>query len=197
MDDELYGLWSRFEPGARILVLSDSCHSGSVTRLIPQYERVLSDPALTEPFGLPTMRGGRGAPPASAAPAGGPEVADDVAALQGTRRMPPSVERATETQNEQLYREIQDRSPNGDRAAEGATVLLLSGCQDSQLSSDGPRNGLFTHTLLKVWEGGRFQYGYRTFHKRIQENMPIYQQPNYFVVGLPNPAFQRQVPFTI
>ena len=32
LDDELYQLWARFPSGVRIAVLSDSCHSGSVTR---------------------------------------------------------------------------------------------------------------------------------------------------------------------
>jgi hypothetical protein len=32
LDDELYALWGRFQPDVRICVISDSCHSGSVTR---------------------------------------------------------------------------------------------------------------------------------------------------------------------
>ena len=32
LDDELYALWAQFNPGVRVFVLSDSCHSGSVLR---------------------------------------------------------------------------------------------------------------------------------------------------------------------
>jgi len=35
IDDELYVLWAKFKAGVRILVLSDSCHSGSVVRALP------------------------------------------------------------------------------------------------------------------------------------------------------------------
>ena len=77
------------------------------------------------------------------------------------------------------------------------TVRLISGCQDDQLSSDGTFNGLFTATLLKVWNNGKFDGDYTAFHGEIIKRMPAIQQPNHFVIGPPAPAFDRQRPFDI
>jgi hypothetical protein len=165
IDDELYALWGAFQSGVRIIMLSDSCHSGSVARLIPMYA------------GFPN--------------------AVDVAPPPGYRGIPTDVARRTYQANKDQYQAIQTSHPAGEKVAIGASVLLISGCQDHQLSSDGLMNGLFTATLKEVWKNGAFGGGYTPFYKAILRKMPPYQTPNLFKVGMPNMDFERQKPFTI
>ena len=93
--------------------------------------------------------------------------------------------------------EIQKSLPPFDKANIGASVILTSGCQDNQTSLDGDKNGLFTQTLLKVWNNGGFSSGYATFRKRIARQMPPWQSPNLFIVGSPDQTFASQTPFTV
>jgi hypothetical protein len=50
VDDELYAVWATFAPDVRILVLSDSCHSGTVVRLSPSSPGLRSRPAAQRAF---------------------------------------------------------------------------------------------------------------------------------------------------
>jgi hypothetical protein len=169
VDDELYALWAQFAPGVRIFVLSDSCHSGSVTRQI-QYEQLNNSP-LSQGI-----------------------VADPTA---GMRAMPEKVRDITYNNNKELYDGIQQVFRAGEKVAVNASILLISGCQDAQLSSDGKRNGLFTQTMLKVWNNGSFQGRYRQFWQTIQLAMPPWQSPNFYRTGVVNANFEAQKPFTI
>jgi metacaspase-1 len=170
VDDELYALWGRFKPGVRVLMLSDSCHSGTISRA-RAYERILSTESITREF------------PYRQAPR--------------FRVAPEQVQEATYQQHQALYDQIQRDHPQGDRAPVAASIALISGCQDSQLSSDGDRNGLFTEVLLKVWHNGSFRSSYPKFQKAIVRQMPPWQSPRYYTVGAANPAFEAQTPFTI
>jgi metacaspase-1 len=153
VDDELWALWSEFPEGARIAVLSDSCHSGSVTRAAPH----------------------------------GP---DGEVAWQ--RRAPLDVEIATYEQHKDLYDGIQAAVPPREASTIGATVVLASGCQDNQTSADGRGNGLFTGTLLDVWQDGQFQGSLHALRDQIAVRMPTDQTPNYYVVGTPNHEFESR-----
>ena len=168
VDDELYALWSRFAPGVRVFVLSDSCHSGTVVRDI---EAKVPGPVSTR----------------QKAAAESPRY----------RALPRDVMIATYRANARLYDAIQERLPGAERADPAATVLLISGCRDDQLSLDGFSNGLFTENLRAVWADGAWEGGHTEFREAIRARMPAKQQPNYLRVGATNPEFERQKPFTV
>jgi metacaspase-1 len=171
VDDELYALWATFEPGVCIFVLSDSCHSGTVTRNIDA--------------SVPNVVASR---------------EDAEAQSPRFRAMPRDVMIATYRANRATYDGIQDACPGAEQLEEGgvpATVLLISGCQDDQLSLDGFSNGFFTEQLLRVWEDGAWRGSYPAFHEAIRSRMPDKQQPNYTRVGAAADDFEQQDPLTI
>jgi hypothetical protein len=169
VDDELYALWGKFAPGVRVLVLSDSCHSGTVTRAIDDDN--VPDPLSTR------QRAALASP--------------------RYRALPRDVMIATYRANAKLYDDIQKRVPGAEQANPDATVLLISGCRDDQVSLDGFSNGLFTEQLRAVWDDGAWEGGYPQFHDAIIARMPATQQPNYLAVGPKNADFEQQKPFTI
>jgi hypothetical protein len=168
VDDETYSLLGKFRKGVRILAFSDSCHSGTVVKLAYYRDMV-----------------GMGEP---------------VAGIQEVkyRFMPPDVGLRTYRQNRKFYDKIlMDKQLKKAQETIGASVLLISGCQDNQLSADGAFNGLFTAQLLRVWKSGAFKGNYKDFHTAIVRRMPPDQTPNYFWAGTANPKFEAQRPFTI
>lgn len=171
VDDELYNLWNQFAGGTRIVVLSDSCHSGTVTRDM-EYK------ALAQSAGLARHYRTKAGPPRF-------------------RAMPMATAAADYARRKRFYDAQQFAAGARKRADMGACVLLISGCQDNQLSSDGDVNGLFTARLLEVWGNGDFEGSYTTFHKAILDRMPSTQTPNYSIVGTENADMEAQKPFTV
>jgi hypothetical protein len=181
IDDEVYLELSRFEAGVRVLVLSDSCHSGSVVRAMPQ---------------------------PGTAPAG------------RSKMMPPAVAFRTYRDHKAFYDKLQRdivkasgkaSTPDPDTALAQvaaskrriaianecrASVILVSGCQDSQTSMDGDHNGAFTEQLLRVWNHGKYTGNYAKFYAAIKAQMPPTQVPNLFTLG-PVADFVTQQPFSV
>src|SRR5262245_22000198 len=168
VDDELYDLWSQFAEGTRILVFSDSCHSGSVTRAI--FDEAVPHVVQAAMIDTPTPR---------------------------TKDLPQDVAERTYEQNKKLYDDIEASHKDGENAEIDATVILTSGCQDNQLSLDGDRNGLFTQQVLAVWDDGKWVGSHPAFHKAVAAKMPPTQSPNYFPVGAKDSSFEKQTPLSI
>lgn len=170
IDDELYTMFSLFNAGVRILMFSDSCHSGTVARFVPDF--LMASPGVSRAYGLPDS--------------------------PRYRFMPPEVSARTYNAHKELYDELERKyRTGGDHLPIGASVQLISGCQDNQLSLDGPRNGLFTSKVLQVWNNGSFKGTYRKFWREISAKMPPTQSPNLFRTGMRDIRFERQTPFTV
>lgn len=168
IDDELDALFATFAAGVRILVFSDSCHSGTVTR-----EAFLRGTSLEHP------RDASGEP-------------------VKYRFLPPEVALRTYRDHKKFYTALAKPFANKKNVpSTKASVLLFSGCQDNQTSADGTYNGLFTGNLLKVWNNGHFDGDYTRFHREIVRRMPPDQSPNLYRTGAADPVFLAQRPFTI
>jgi hypothetical protein len=176
IDDEIYTALGQFARGVRVLVFSDSCHSGTVIKAAFYAARAEAGAAVLP--GGPTTGSGGGRPPRY-------------------RNMPREVALRTYRAHKAMYDKLQDAVKGNPEETVRATVLLISGCQDNQLSLDGDFNGLFTANLLRVWKEGQFKGTYRAFHAAINRNMPPDQTPKFFTVGAPSRAFEKQRPFTI
>ncbi|MEM7334203.1 MAG: caspase family protein, partial [Chloroflexota bacterium] len=157
LDDELNVLWSKFKKGVRILVFSDSCHSGTVTRATDEEEEDDEDSGKS-------------------------------------RAMPWDEAIETYRNNSDFYNGIGENTPSS-AVDVPAAVLLISGCQDEQLSREGMINGRFTGNLKRVLKEGDFK-NYKEFHQKIVDRMPDNQTPNYFGQG-DFAEFEAERPFTI
>ncbi|MFD9669856.1 caspase family protein [Rhodococcus sp. NPDC059968] len=177
VDDELYQMWSQFDSDVRIVVCSDSCHSGTVIRdfVIQKTRESVMENVRT----LPKAQ------------------ADRINIVDGAAKaLPLDVQRDDNKRRRETYQFVQALSGRKSAADIQASVLLLAGCQDSQYSYDGATNGQFTQALLQTWSNGFYQGSYTTFVGSIAEKMPPDQVPNLDLINA-NSEFVDQRPFEI
>jgi len=192
IDDELNSLLSNFRAGVKILVISDSCHSGSMIRPLKEMLGSTSAAVILESFAhgfkegtlrttrdFPIIDGNQG-----------------VVVEPELRALDRDISNAEYIKDIETYKAIQRDTSSFLNDSVKASVILFSGCQDNQLSSDGDNNGLFTETLLKIWSDN-YQGDYITLFKEIRGNMPPWQTPNYYKIGSEDPNFEHQKPFAI
>jgi hypothetical protein len=181
IDDELYFELSKFAAGVRLLVLSDSCHSGTVTRARPA-----PPPPGMRPKLMP------------------PDVALRVYAQHQSfydalqRDLAKAAGKAPLADPDAVLATLSVQSGRVQSIAKKfkAAVILISGCQDNQVALDGDHNGAFTGLLRQVWNNGKWTGSHVQFHAQIVAGMPPSQSPNLFLLG-PAGAFAAQRPFTL
>ena len=171
IDDELHEVWSRFRPGVHICVLSDSCHSGTVTK-----QMFFNPEAFT------------------------PQLRTRIEMVKTTARpkfLPSELQAKIYKERARMYDEVRKKTPPRTRVNVECSVILISACQDNQVALDGNKNGLFTETLLRVWNDGHFTGTYHHFRNEIAALLPPTQSPNFTILGHRDRAFERQKPFAI
>jgi hypothetical protein len=178
IDDELYFELAKFASGVRILVLSDSCHSGTVTRDV--------------------MAPGIGGQRSRMMP---PDVAE--VTYEKNKEFYDGLQKgiakaAKKSQDPDSVLAALELDPRLSAVATKfkPAAILISGCQDNQTSLDGDPNGAFTGALLKVWNNGTFVGDYARFHKQIVKGLPASQTPNLFPLGAAG-RFLKQQPFRV
>ena len=180
IDDELYFELSRFAAGVRVLVLSDSCHSGTVTRAAPpQLDTAVPagrSKMMPLVIGMRTYREHQ---------AFYDTLQQDVAKAAGKASLPdPDSMLAHIAFSTRLTAIAKKFKPS---------VILISGCQDNQTSMDGDQNGAFTEQVLQVWKHGAYKGNYAQFHAAIKARMPASQTPNLFSLGAVTGFMRRQL----
>lgn len=192
LDDVLHRvLLPLFNPGVRFLMVSDSCHSGTVLSFLS----LTADPACfrkTERLSL-----------------GGLEVSTTTDVMALAVSDPPRVRTISDDvlyqhlwSHRDFYEKVLGGVPSLKDAPEiKASVLLLAACCDDEEAvetPDTPTHGVFTKALVEVWNGGAFQGSHDQFKDAIASKIPsgLRQHPQLNPIGVPNTAFRAQRPFT-
>lgn len=194
LDKELYAEWAKFPAGVRILVISDSCHSQGIAKMVPR--DYVTDLQLR------------------AAPHGGIEseavhrlmdasgrfnavTTRDRAPIR-VKALPPETSIATYQKEKERYDGIV-RSVDRPTAPIAPWVMSITACKNDQLAGDGASNGIFTGALKKVWDGGAFQGDYIAFHHAVAaaalEARP-WQEAQRRMIDQQNQPYWSQRPFT-
>ncbi len=169
IDDEIYYSFSSFAEGVRILMISDSCHSGTVSKVAMLNSSETAGPLKKKLYKFM------------------PEEVVGKAYLK-KRELYDKV---------QMDDIMKISNPSNKDYAHNirASVKLISGCQDNQYSQAGAINSVFTAMMFRVWRNGMFNGNYKAFHKKIVDLMPPDQTPNLYDVGAKDPDFNMQRPF--
>lgn len=196
VDDELVNLFGFFNEKVRVLMVSDSCHSGTVSRdFIAQVAGDVSSRSADERL-VPLTREvfehlERGAPRSRDARSG--------ADVTNIRTFDREVRERVLAHDRAFYDRISEQlKTNRLRPKDLKTsVMLMAGCRDDQVSMDDGTHGVFTRNLLEVWDQQKSRLrDYRELLLAVRERMSG-QEPQINAIGRVNVDFVAERPFTI
>lgn len=168
LDDELLLALTRFPAGCRILVVSDSCHSGGMEKFIT--------PLWSETDNRPRPRI---TPPSIV-------------------RRTFELHEAFYTRIQQVTdAAFAEKGKRERESSVVAAVQLLAACREHELAYEDGENGMFTRALVDTWDFGRFAGNYRTFYQLVASNTPPPQIPQHRAFGRRDNGFLNQRPFQI
>lgn len=170
LDDELHGLLLGFDAGVRVLVITDSCHSATATRL------VIDAGADEFPNGI---------------------IGPAYPALDEIRFR--QIEEATAREiygaSASRYDEARVLAGAFRQTDLRCAKVHLAACQDNQLAADAGDHGYFTKQLLHHWDQGAFAGSYDDLFRALDRAMPRRQRPN-LETGGDAALFVSQRPFS-
>lgn len=173
IDDILYQRWFKFNAGVRILVVSDSCFSGDIIKLIGG-KLVSGKLGNTTIKRMPEKIGHR-------------VYIKNAASYKKFNKAETPLRKS--------------KTKALPQAAIKATVRQISSSSEYQPSyantNDYPNNSLFTAIFKKTIKNGKYKGDYNQFVKKIKQQMPLDQQPNHQILGAAMVKFDTQSPMAI
>ncbi len=185
-------LWPKFKAGVRVVMVSDSCHSGGIAMSLMNNS---ASETVTSGSGGGWRRGNRlgivEPPPVRQA---GKEPANQSFQVRGVSAV--QVQAHFELLK-QFYKELRESLPATPPPVP-ANVLLLAACREHETTSDGLPNGVFTKALLDVWNTNGTKT-YKQLLDRITQKLEqanVFNRPTILSLGQ-SPAFTETEAFKI
>jgi metacaspase-1 len=144
IDDELGALWATFKPGVRIVMIADSCHSGTNFKYLKVAEglRTRSVRGAEEPERTRMIQQAQ-------------TLAKEGKLKEGEkstfRTLGPINQKEVNDKQKAVLDEVKKVTPRESESIQKfqASLIHLAACQDNQLAGERGANGLFTAAILR------------------------------------------------
>jgi metacaspase-1 len=210
VDDEFYALLGQFRTGVRVHAVFDSCHSGTVAKMLltgdqKEYQEktmqslsLMATPPEEEHRPISSKSaskaadGDRPAPAEPQKPKDGQATDKEIAALfaelhnddvpdNSNKKQMDDWQRVYD-QNKDLYDAISNVVGPAESQELACSLVTLSACQDVQTTPAGRLYSLFTYNIVKTWNSAYFG-SYKQFHGNLVSIAPPDSVPALNIYG--------------